>query len=78
MYLSDGEKSSLTITVSGNTITWAGKLRVGGEEYLFREPFVLAPDKMSATAKAEISGDGKTWTPAWEGKWTKAKPALKN
>jgi hypothetical protein len=77
MYLSDGTKSSFTITVSGNTITWAGTLTFAGKQYLFREPFVLAPDSMSGTAKAEISVDGKTWTLAWEGKWRKAKPAPK-
>jgi hypothetical protein len=77
MYLSDGTKSSFTITVSGNTITWAGTLTFAGKQYQFKEPTVFAPDFMSATAKAEISVDGKTWTPAWEGKWRKAKPAPK-
>lgn len=77
MYLSDGTKSSFTITVSGNTITWAGTLTLAGKKYQFKEPMVFAPDFMSATAKAELSTDGKTWTPAWEGKWRKAKPAAK-
>jgi hypothetical protein len=76
-YLSDGTKSSVTITVSGNTITWAGTWTFAGRQYQFKEPMVFAPDFMSATAKAEISADGKTWTPAWEGKWRKAKPAIK-
>ncbi len=67
MYLSDGTKSSFTITVSGSTITWAGGLRFAGKQYQFKEPMVFAPDFMSARAKAEISADGKTWTPAWEG-----------
>jgi pimeloyl-ACP methyl ester carboxylesterase len=75
MYLSDGTKSSFTLTISGNTITWAGTLTFGGKQYQFKEPMVFAPDSMSATAKAEISVDGKTWLPAWDGKWTKAKPA---
>ena len=77
MYLSDGTKSSFTITVSGNTITWAGTLTFGGKQYQFKEPMVFAPDFMSATAKAELSADGKTWTPAWEAKWRKAKPAAR-
>ena len=76
-FLSDGTKSSFTITVSGNTITWAGTLTFAGKQYQFKEPMVFAPDFMSATAKAEVSVDGKTWTPAWEGKWTKAKRAAK-
>lgn len=73
LFMSDGTKSSYTITVSGNTITWAGSLTLAGKQYQFREPMVFAPDLMSATAKAEISVDGKTWIPAWDGKWTKAK-----
>jgi len=77
LYLSDGTKSSFTITVSENTITWAGTLTLARKQYQFREPMVFAPDFMSATAKAEISADAKTWIPAWEGKWTKAKPATK-
>jgi hypothetical protein len=77
MFLSDGTKSSFTITVSGNTITWAGTLTFAGKQYQFKEPLVFAPDFMSATAEAEVSVDGKTWTPAWEGKWTKVKPAAK-
>jgi len=76
-YMSDGTKSSFTITVSANTITWAGPFTVAGKQYQFREPMVFAPDSMSATTKAEISVDGKTWTLAWEGKWTKVKPAPK-
>lgn len=77
LHLSDGTKSSFTISVSGNTITWAGTWTFAGKHYQFKEPMVFAPDFISATAKAEISADGKTWTPAWEGKWTKAKPAAK-
>lgn len=77
LFMSDGTKSSCMITVSGNTITWAGPLTFAGQQYQFREPLVFAPDFMTATAKAEISVDGKTWIPAWDGKWTKAKPASK-
>jgi uncharacterized protein DUF1579 len=76
-FLSDGTKSSFTISVSGNTITWSGTLTFAGKQYQFKEPMVFAPDFMSATAEAEVSVDGKTWTPAWEGKWTKVKPAAK-
>jgi hypothetical protein len=76
-FMSDGTKSSFTITVSGNTITWAGTLTFDGKQYQFRGPMVFASDFMSATAKAEVSVDGKTWTPAWEGKWTKAKTPSK-
>ncbi len=74
LFMYDGTKSSFTMTVSGNTITWVGTLTLGGKEYRFKEPLVFAPDFMFATAKAEISADGTTWIPAWEGKWIKAKP----
>jgi Protein of unknown function (DUF1579) len=76
-YISDGSRYSGTFIVDGNTVTWTGKFLVEGKEYPFKEPFVLAPDKMSGTAKAEISADGKTWTPFFEGKFVKAKPAAK-
>jgi hypothetical protein len=76
-YMSDGTKSSFTITVSSDTITWKGTLTFGGKQYRFKEPMVFAPDFTSATAKAEISTDGETWIPAWESKWTKAKSAFK-
>jgi hypothetical protein len=55
----------------------AGKFAVSGTQYQFREPFVLAPDLMSATVKSEISVDGQTWTPFFEAQYTKAKPAPK-
>jgi hypothetical protein len=77
MYGDDGTRFSGTVTVNGNTITWEGKWVIAGKQYLFREPFVLAGDLSSATAKGEISADGKTWTPFFEGKFTKAKPAPK-
>ena len=76
-YVSDGSTYSGTLTVSGNTITWAGKFVVSGKQYQFKEPFVCAADFMSATAKGEISADGKTWTPWFEGKFAKAKPDAK-
>jgi hypothetical protein len=77
LYQNDGSTYSGTLTNSGNTWTWAGKLSVGGKQYLFKEPVTLAPDSLSATGKAEISVDGNTWTPFFEGKWTKIKSTSK-
>ena len=77
MFGEDGSTFSGTVTISGNTWTWAGKSTVAGKQYLVKEPFVFAPDFMSATAKTEISVDGHTWTPCFEAKYTKAKPAPK-
>ena len=76
-YGSDGSTFSGTVTISGNTLTWAGKFVIAGKQYQFKEPFVLAPDLMGGTARAEISADGKMWTPFFEAKYTKAKPAPK-
>jgi len=77
LYQSDGTRFSGTLTIAGNTITWAGRWVIAGKQYLFREPIVLAPDSMSGTAKGEISTDGKTWNPFFEAKFTKAKPGPK-
>lgn len=77
LYQSDGTKFSGTLTVSGNTITWAGTWVIGGKEYQFKEPLVLAGDSMSGMAKGEISADGKTWMPFFEGTFSKVKSAPK-
>jgi hypothetical protein len=77
MYQDDGSRFSGTVTVSGNTITWEGRFIVAGQQVLFKEPFVMAADRMSGTAKGEISTDGKTWTPFFEATFTKAKPVPK-
>jgi hypothetical protein len=76
-YESDGTRFSGTLTVSGNTFTWEGKSVVAGKQYLMKEPFVVAPDLMSATMKTQVSVDGKTWTPFAESRYTKVKPAPK-
>ena len=77
LYQSDGTKFSGTLTISGNTITWAGTWVIGGKGYQFKEPLVLAGDSMSGTAKGEVSADGKTWVPLFEGKFVKVKAAAK-
>jgi hypothetical protein len=77
IYGDDGTKFIGIVAVSGNTLTWEGKYVVEGKQFQFKEPFILAPDLMSATAKGEISVDGKTWIPFFEAKWTKTKPAPK-
>jgi len=76
-YYSDGTVFSGTLTASGNTFTWAGKLVVAGKQYLMKEPFVISPDLMSGTITEEISVDGKTWVPAAVVKCAKVKPAPK-
>jgi hypothetical protein len=73
----DGSTYSGVLTVNGNTVTWTGKYTVAGKQYLFKEPFILAPDLMSGTVTSEVSVDGHTWTLFFESKWTKVKPAVK-
>ena len=76
-YFAGGNRFSGALTITGNTWTYAGKWAMGGKQYQLKENFILAPDLTSATEKNEISADGKTWTPLFESKWTKAKPAPK-
>jgi hypothetical protein len=77
LYADDGSTFSGVLTASGNTFTWTGKLVTGGKQYQIKEPFVCAGDFMSGTQRGEVSADGKTWTPFFEAKYTKAKPAAK-
>jgi hypothetical protein len=76
-YLSDGSRFSGVLTVSQKTLAWAGKYLLTGKQYQFKDTWILAADSMSGTERGEISADGKTWTPWFENKWTKAKPAAK-
>jgi Protein of unknown function (DUF1579) len=73
-YQSDESRYWGTLTITGNTVIWAGPLEVGGKHYQFRETFVCPADFMSGTSKREVSTDGKTWIPFWEAKFVKAKP----
>ena len=48
-YQSDGSRYSGALTITGNTVIWAGPLEVGGKHYQFRETFI--------PGKRERSGD---------------------
>lgn len=64
VYQDGGNMFPAVVTVSGRTVTWAGKFTIAGKQYLFKTPVVHAPDLMSSTEKAEISADGgNTWVP---------------
>lgn len=76
-YGSDGTAFSGTVSVSGNTVTLAGKLVVAGKQYLVKESIIVAADLMSALWKGEISADGSTWTPWVEAKFIKVKQVPK-
>ena len=67
-----------TVTVKGTTVTNAVTFLIGGKPYESRATIVYSSDWTSADWKAEISSDGgKTWTPWFEQKMTKLKPATK-
>jgi hypothetical protein len=76
-YLSGGSTISGMLTASGNTFSWEGKLMAAGKEYQYKQTIMVTPDLRGFTVKAEISADGQTWTPWFEEKGTKAKPAPK-
>jgi len=63
--------------VSGNTFDLPGKFIAAGKLYEGKVTIVMAADSMSFTIRAEISTDGKTWTPFAEAKYTKVSPAAK-
>ena len=73
-----GNAESGTFSFSSTT-EWSfeGKGRAGGKEYYLRGKGVFAADMKSYTFSGEISTDGKTWAPWWDGKYTKSEPAAK-
>jgi hypothetical protein len=75
--MNDGGTVSATAKVNGNTIIWEGRGVIGGKETLLQNTFVVAADLMTMTQKAEVSTDGKTWTPFFDAVFTKVKPAPK-
>jgi hypothetical protein len=77
LYQSDGTTLNGTLTISGNTFTWAGTFYADGKPYQFRDPMVCSADFTNCPAKAEISTDGKTWAPWFEATFVKVKPAAK-
>jgi len=77
VYMDNGSSLTGVMNISGNTFTFSGKFLAAGKLYEGRVTMINAEDWMSMTLKAEISTDGKAWTPFIESKYTKAKPAPK-
>lgn len=63
--------------IAGNTSTFTGKILTGGKQYELRAREIFAADGRSFTRTADVSSDGRTWIPCFEGKFTKVKPARK-
>jgi len=76
-YWDDGTRLSGVISVTGNAFNWTGKAFATGKTYPIRGQIVVAADLMSFIEKFEITADGKTWTPFFEYKYTKAQSATK-
>ena len=66
-----------TFIITGNNGTWEGTSVMSGIQYRERGSYSLSADGTSFTKKAEISTDGKTWTPYSEMKGTRAKAPQK-
>ena len=77
-FYDNGNAGSGTFSFSSTT-EWSfeGKLCAGGKQYSIRGKGAFAPDMKSNTFTGEISIDGKTWAPWWDGKYTKTEPAAK-
>jgi len=76
-YENDGGTYSGTITITGTVEKDEGKFFIGGREYQARTAITYSADWTSADWKAEVSSDGKTWSPWFEQKMTKVKPKTK-
>ena len=70
---SGGGFQTVTYTIEGTTVSYSGTQVVGGKHAKMRGTAVFAPDFNSNVQKTEVSVDGKTWLPSFEGKATKAK-----
>jgi len=77
LYEKGGDTYSGTFTVTTNRVAWTVQSAVAAKSYQIRGTDIYAADWMSFTRKAEVSTDGKTWTPSYEKRFTKVQPAPK-
>ncbi len=68
-----GGSQAVTYTIDGTTVSYSGTQVVGGKHAKMRGTAVFAPDFNSNIQKTEVSLDGKTWLPSFEGKATRVK-----
>ena len=78
VFVDNGMMDTGTFSFSSTT-EWSfeGKFSAGGKQYSVQGKGVFAADMKSYTFSGEISTDGKTWVPWWDGKYTKTEPAAK-
>jgi Protein of unknown function (DUF1579) len=70
---STGSLGTGTMTVSGDTWTFAGAASMGGKPMQERCSLVFSAGSTSLKIMCEMSGDGKSWAPVVEGTATKSK-----
>jgi hypothetical protein len=68
-----GTMGSGTMTLSGSTWTAAGTSSTGGKVMHDRCKLAFGAGSTTLTFTCDMSSDGKTWTPSFEGKATKGK-----
>lgn len=68
-----GMRGSGTMTLSGTTWTSTGTSDMGGKAFHDRCTLAFGADSTTLAIKCESSTDGKTWSPAFDGKATKTK-----
>ena len=73
LFDSMGTLGTGTITVSGDTWTFAGAASMGGKAMQERCSLVFSAGATSLKITCEMSGDGKSWAPMIEGTATKSK-----
>lgn len=57
--------------IAGNTSAFTGKILAAGKQYHLRATEIFAADGRSFQRTADVSSDGRTWIPCFEGKFTK-------
>lgn len=70
---STGGLGSGAVTVNGSTWTFLTSGVAGGKATQDRCAVTFAPGNNAIVVTCETSTDGKTWTPSFEGHWTKSR-----
>lgn len=68
-----GMSASGTVSITGNTWAFTGVSNMAGKTMQERCNLVLGAGSTSLKIMCEMSGDGKSWSPIFEGTATKAK-----
>jgi hypothetical protein len=76
-YEDTGGITSGAYVLGANKTTFSGQYSVGGKQYRVRTTETFAPDMASFAQIVEISTDGKSWLPFFDGRFVKTAPAPK-